>query len=122
MDSRIHEQRKSPRFECEINIDTRTEDGFWADLDGKVRNMSSGGIFIATDTPHPIGTEFVVKFTIPTLDRPVIARCKVKWIKDYNREIKDMVAGMGCQFLDLDPEAEKAIEEFRKYREHELGP
>ncbi len=113
------DQRKSPRVDYEVEVDVTSEDNFFT---GFIRNISSGGLFIHTHDPLPIGREINVRFTVPTIRDPVTARAVVRWVRSYGSHAPDSVPGMGVQFLDVLPsEAIRAINEFiEKRREPEF--
>ena len=97
------DRREHQREPIELKVEYRRLNAFSADY---ARNISKGGTFIATDKPLPIGTEFLFKLFIPSLDRPLELRGKVKWIADpeasSDAESKpatvDGDPGMGIQF------------------------
>lgn len=89
-------RREHPRGPIELKVEYRRLNAFFADY---ARNISKGGTFIATDKPLPIGTEFVFKLFIPSLDRPLELRGKVKWIAEVGDHSKSSEPGMGIKFL-----------------------
>jgi hypothetical protein len=54
---------------------------------------------------------------VPGLEQPCNARCRVRWLREYNPETPDAPPGMGCEFEDLAPEAQAAIELFIRHRD-----
>ncbi len=113
------EQRKAPRVDYEVEVDVASEDNFFT---GFIRNISSGGLFIHTHDPLPIGRELNVSFTVPTISGSITARAVVRWVRPYGSHAPESVPGMGVQFLDILPgEAIRAINEFiEKRREPEF--
>lgn len=106
------DQRKSPRVDYEVQVDVTSEDNFFT---GFIKNISSGGLFIATHIPQPVGTELTVRFTVPTWPKPITARAIVRWVRQYGPHAPDSIPGMGVQFVDVIPnEALKAINDFIK--------
>jgi len=104
------EQRKTPRVDYEVEVDVASQDNFFT---GFIRNISTGGLFVHTHDPLPIGRELIVRFTIPTLSEPVTARAVVRWVRPYRSDLKDAIPGMGVQFVDVLPSrAIQAINEF----------
>lgn len=118
-DSKRADQRKAPRVDYEVEVDVASEDNFFT---GFIQNISSGGLFIHTHDPLPIGRELNVRFTVPTIPGPITARAVVRWVRPYASHAPDSVPGMGVQFLDILPgEAVRAINEFiEKRREPEF--
>lgn len=106
-------------MDYEVEVDIASENNFFT---GFIRNISTGGLFIHTHDPLPIGRELNVRFTVPTLRDPITARAVVRWVRAYGAHAPDSVPGMGVQFLDVLPnEATRAINEFiQKRREPEF--
>lgn len=89
------DRREHARELIELKVEYRRLNAFFADY---ARNISKGGTFIATEKPLPIGTEFLFKLFIPTLDRPLELRGKVKWIAE-TPGARSKEPGMGIRFL-----------------------
>ncbi|MDY0291224.1 MAG: PilZ domain-containing protein [Desulfuromonadaceae bacterium] len=65
-------------------------------------NLSTGGIFIATETEIALNTQLTVKLDIPDTEKPIICESVVSWINHSNApEEPDIPAGIGLQFLSL---------------------
>lgn len=106
----FEEHRQSRRVDYTVSIDVASDDNFFT---GFVKNISNGGLFIATDNPAPIGTRLTVRFTIPTLPDYVTANVVVRWIrKGSSQNDPDVVPGIGVQFIDLEPKVVDAINKF----------
>ena len=90
------ERRTFPRAPIELKVEYRRLNTFFADY---TRNISRGGTFIKTQKPLDIGTEFLFKLVIPTLDHPIVLRGKVQWIVAVDKATPDEPAGMGIKFL-----------------------
>lgn len=88
-------RRQHQRGPIELKVEYRRLNAFFADY---ARNISKGGTFIATSKPLPIGTEFVFKLFIPSLDRPLELRGQVKWIAEEGSN-RASEPGMGIKFL-----------------------
>lgn len=99
-----------------INVQTmlnmNTDHQFYA---GFSENIDEGGIFVATFDPKPIGAKVIVNFKLPG-GRPVTARGRVHWVREYNPTTPDIAPGMGVKFTDLLPEDLKAIESYVQQR------
>lgn len=99
-----------------INVQTmlnmNTDHQFYA---GFSENIDEGGIFVATFDPKPIDARVIVNFKLPG-GRPVTARGRVHFVREYNPTTPDVAPGMGVQFTDLLPEDRKAIEEYISHR------
>jgi type IV pilus assembly protein PilZ len=90
------DRRSFPRAPIELKVEYRRLNTFFADY---TRNISRGGTFIKTQKPLDIGTEFLFKLVIPTLDNPIVLRGKVQWIISPETATADEPAGMGIKFL-----------------------
>ena len=89
------EKRSDPRMPIELKVEYRRLNTFFADY---TKNISRGGTFIKTRKPLDIGTEFVFKLYIPSLDEPISLQGKVKWIVNPGEEEPGESPGMGIKF------------------------
>ncbi|MCD6527174.1 MAG: PilZ domain-containing protein [Desulfuromonas sp.] len=65
-------------------------------------NLSTGGIFIATETPPPINAQVCIILELPTTEDPIHCEGIVTWINDCDKPAyPDIPAGYGVQFLSL---------------------
>jgi uncharacterized protein (TIGR02266 family) len=79
-------------------------------LFGYARNISCGGVFIATISPREPGEQFDLQVTFPPPEPFVLkCRCEVVWKRHFERGGK-YEPGMGLRFLDLSQEHRTAIE------------
>ncbi len=70
-------------------------------LFGYAKDISRGGLFIATVKPREPGEEFMLEFTLPKNSGHTIrCRCEVVWKQHYQRK-NSLEPGMGLRFLDL---------------------
>ncbi|MHB8708213.1 MAG: PilZ domain-containing protein [Desulfuromonadales bacterium] len=77
---------------------------------GYARNISCGGVFIATVSPREPGDQFDLQVTFPPPEAFVLqCRCEVVWKRRFERGGK-FEPGMGLRFLDLPRESGAAIE------------
>ena len=68
---------------------------------GYAKNLSRGGLFIATVKPREVGEEFFIEWTLTTKPRHTIrCRCEVVWKQHFQRKGVHE-PGMGLRFLDL---------------------
>ena len=104
------DNRRAKRVDYEVSVDLATDDAFFT---GFVRNISNGGLFIASESPMELGKRVTVRFTIPTLPDFVEALGEVRWVRKP-RPGTDAVGGMGVAFIDLDPKVEAALDLFIK--------
>ncbi len=107
----IDERRKDERRPIELKVEYQRLNTFFSDY---TKNISKGGTFIKTDKPLDIGTEFVFKLYVPTLQSPIQIRGQVQWVVGEEDLAKGNARadepGMGILFVFRDPEEQRAIE------------
>lgn len=69
-------------------------------LFGYAKNISRGGLFIASINPREPGERFYITFEIPRTDIKVRCQCDVVWTRKYVPGSK-LEPGYGIRFLDL---------------------
>jgi uncharacterized protein (TIGR02266 family) len=99
------DRRKDPRFSVSIKVDYSTKGIFDSNY---VTNLSTGGVFIRTEKPHPIQSEVQLTFTLPDIHVVIQAKGKVVWNYDIRRGTTAIVPGMGIKFIDL-PSPQRAL-------------
>jgi len=79
-------------------------------------DMSSGGLFLKTETPFSINDRVLLNFTLPDVNKTVNCRAKVAWVnlKDEPRK-PELPTGIGLQFLDLSAEYFDSIQSLLKH-------
>lgn len=83
-------------------------------LFGYAKNISCGGLFIATVKPREPGEEFTIELTLPTNPRHTLrSRCVVVWKRLFQRKDPNE-PGMGLRFLDLEAADREKIDEWVK--------
>jgi len=97
------DRRRSEREDLKIPVDYSAVDAFFSEF---TTNVNEGGMFIATETPSPLGTEVALEFRLPDLERPVNVAGRVAWISDGKG---DSPVGMGIEFHQLVPEVRATI-------------
>ncbi|MCA1797053.1 MAG: PilZ domain-containing protein [Desulfuromonadaceae bacterium] len=76
-------------------------------------NLSTGGIFIATESPIELNTKLTVKLGLPDAEKPIICESIVSWVNRCSApEEPDTPAGIGLQFLSLNATDLFAIHSF----------
>ena len=87
---RGEEMRVYNRFEVRLpvvwGLSGRTE------VEGETRNISLGGMFIATATPAPFKTVIELRFRLPALREDTKVEAHVRWVTEE---------GIGVQFIGL---------------------
>ena len=101
------EKRQYPRAPIELKVEYRRLNTFFADY---TKNISRGGTFIKTAKPLKIGTDFLFKLFIPTLDAPIEIAGVVQWVVQPGEEEPDGAPGMGIQFKYESAHQREAIE------------
>ncbi|MEJ2364412.1 MAG: PilZ domain-containing protein [Deltaproteobacteria bacterium] len=69
---------------------------------GGLRDISAGGISVATPTPYEVGYEMLVSIELPEELETVRALAEVVWV--HPLEAAFHPTGMGLKFLDLKDE------------------
>lgn len=103
------DRRLAERAPIELRVEYRRLNMFFADF---TRNISKGGTFIKTDSPLPIGTEFVFSLVIPTFSEPLTLIGKVMWTVPEIDASDANPAGMGIEFQYRDDTEQQRINEF----------
>jgi len=93
------DSRRHPRAPIELKVEYKKLNTFFADY---TKNISKGGTFIKTRRPLAVGTEFVFKLLVPSMNEPIALRGKVKWVVTEQQAAADPQnpeAGMGIRFI-----------------------
>jgi len=70
-------------------------------LFGYAKNVSRGGLFIATVKPREPGEEFIIELTLPMKPGYTFrCRCEVVWKRHFQRK-SSHEPGMGLRFIDI---------------------
>jgi uncharacterized protein (TIGR02266 family) len=85
-------------------------------LHGFSVDMSSGGLFLKTETPFSVDDSLVLSFTLPDVNKIVTCRAKVAWVnfKDEPRK-PELPPGIGLRFVDPSPEYLESIQSLLKH-------
>lgn len=104
------EQRVARRVEFDATVDLQSDHCLWT---GLTQNISTGGLFVATDTLRKVGERVTLRLMLPHARGPLTIDAEVRWIREASARLKrDGAPGMGLQFLDLEPQAATAIDRF----------
>lgn len=103
------ESRINQRAPLEVKVGMNTGSNIFAGLS---MNISSGGLFVATYTPAPIGEHVPLNFSLPDSEKVIQVTGEVCWSREYNPVYPDTHPGMGLRFLNLNPEDQKLINDF----------
>ena len=79
-------------------------------------DMSSGGLFLKTETSFPVNDKVLLSFTLPDADKIVNCSAKVAWVNLKDEPKKpELPTGVGLQFLDLSTEYLLSIQSLLKH-------
>jgi len=107
--------RAAERFDLEVNVDLESDHNFYT---GLTQNISSGGVFIATNALRKIGDRITLKFSLPGTGETLAVETEVRWIRENSALHKvDGATGMGVRFVNLSPAAATAIQKFVESRD-----
>ena len=107
------ERRRQNRFGLKVFVGLESEHNFFT---GFSRNISSGGLFIATHDVLDIGQEVELLFQLPS-GTTLHTNGQVTWIRPFDPDKPDKFPGMGVKFVDLSPEESAYIRDFLDERE-----
>ena len=108
------EDRTEERHGVDCAVTINSETNFYA---GYVRNLSAGGIFIATHIVHPVGTKFDLSIHLDDGDSRVVRGVgEVRWIRALDQD-SEMPAGLGIRFIDVEDDGVERITHFLERRE-----
>jgi uncharacterized protein (TIGR02266 family) len=79
-------------------------------------NVTRGGIFLASRSPHPTGT--VIAFEVAIMQGPPLlaGTGKVTWVRDFNPNEPQRAHGMGVQFLELAPNTKPMLDRLLEHK------
>ena len=85
-------------------------------LYGFSMDMSSGGLFLKTETSFSVNDKVLLSFTLPDAEKIVNCGAKVAWVNLKDEPKKpELPAGVGLQFLDLSTEYLLSIQSLLKH-------
>jgi type IV pilus assembly protein PilZ len=97
------DRRKSERANLVVRVVYHTVDELFSEF---ARNINEGGLFVETETPHPVGTEVSLQFNIPGSDEPLHVVGRVAHTTSGG---PGEPPGIGIEFDDLDSQARQRI-------------
>ena len=101
--------RLEPQVTGTIRISFKKESDFFKSYIG---NLAKGGLFVKTQKVLPVDTLLNLELTLPKADRALRTTGKVIWTRAENMSSEKMPAGMGIQFVDIDPEDERILKNY----------
>jgi len=99
----VPERRRAERTDLVVRVDYQTVDEFFSEF---ARNINEGGLFVETETPHPLGTAVDLQFKLPGSADPIQVRGSVVRTSPGSA---DEPSGMGIVFDDLDTDTRQRI-------------
>jgi uncharacterized protein (TIGR02266 family) len=96
----------------EVEVTAQSDHNFFT---GVANNISEGGIFVATVTPPPVGTE--LGFELVLGGERFLIMGVVCWVRDEGAAKSGVPAGCGVKWLQLEEGALDAIQRFTAVRE-----
>ncbi len=94
------EQKADPRYKARIAIFNGPDQR--RIISNYSVNMSTGGMFIETDSILQVDTQLTVKFKLPDNDAIISCTARVAWTNEPGNQRKlSLPPGMGLQFIDL---------------------
>ena len=75
-------------------------------------NISPSGMYLRTDEPRPVGSEFSFRLRIKDIGQKIRGRAKVVWTKEVANPTDGKATGMGLHFLEVDEQGASFLLEF----------
>ena len=95
-------QRALPRIDLQVTIDTA---GAGGTLTGASRNISAGGVFVATEQPLRVGDQLKLELKLPDRRETITLDSKVRWVRLRRSAPRaHRPAGGGLQFVNQNTE------------------
>ena len=109
-----NERRSSPRYQVKVDVGMQTESNFYT---GLTQDLSGGGIFVATNQIRQVGERITVRLNLPGQAETFEILTEVRWIRGTALSYGIDDPGMGLRFLQMSPEAKRAVHDFLTQRE-----
>ncbi len=101
--------RSGRRVPIQLLVDYKADGSYLFDF---CKDLGTGGIFIQTPKPQPMGSSIDLTFTLPDSKETLITKGTVIWVQNPVENRKDLAAGMGVQFDAFTGEQRKLLEAF----------
>ncbi len=106
------ERRDTSRQGFDIQVGVATDHRLFV---GLTANISTGGLFIATDEPFKKGDKVEVRFSIPGANHVFHKQAIVCWTRPFDADGQGRTkAGAGVRFEDLSDEETRILDAFLK--------
>ncbi|MCX6124456.1 MAG: TIGR02266 family protein [Proteobacteria bacterium] len=103
------EDRVDHRIPIQMLVDYRSGGNYLFDF---CRDMGTGGVFIETPKPLPMGAELELTFTIPDSKETLRTKAKVIWSQQPVADRANVNVGMGVQFENFSIQNRKILTDF----------
>ncbi len=100
----MKERRREKRIRLEFKVRIRDDKNFREEV---ITDISTGGVFVRTDSPPPIGERIWVTFMDLGGGRPLSVPGTVVWSEESGDK-----SGVGVQFSDLEEDVSRRLSEF----------
>jgi uncharacterized protein (TIGR02266 family) len=111
--------RASARAKLEVPVDFDLAD---MTCTGVTRNISVGGVFIATENLPRVGDRINLRFALPGNGRRLTIQTEVRWVRGEVQAIDEhRPSGVGLRFLNPSAEDVAALEQFLSRRDRLMG-
>lgn len=105
----ILERRQHSRISLDTPIMFRSQENVHS---GYARNISEGGIFVATDARFEVGADVLIEFSIPRLPRSFCLQGKVAYVRACDTPRPNWAkVGMGLQFVNFEGQYRASIKD-----------
>lgn len=94
-----------------MSVDVASGNMFYS---GLIKDISNGGVFVATDKHHNVGDKLEVSFIFPGMTEQIKATGIVRWCRTQFGADEIMPEGVGLSLENLPPEVQKAINDYLK--------
>ncbi|MBW1982807.1 MAG: TIGR02266 family protein [Deltaproteobacteria bacterium] len=103
------DHRKGPRLDVVLKAQYETEEAFREAL---IANLGPGGLYLVTDAPFEVGSEFSVEISLPQKRGVIKGRCQVVWVNQV--EAENYPKGMGVKFTELPEKHARILQQYLK--------
>lgn len=103
------EGRGGRRVPIQLLVDYKSGGNYLFDF---CKDLGTGGVFIQTDKPLPMGSPIDLTFTIPDSKETLMTKGTVIWVQAPVADRKDLTPGMGVQFSGFSGDQRRLLEEF----------
>ncbi len=103
------DKRITKRIGVNLLVDYQSDGHYLFDF---CSDLSTGGIFIKTTRPKPVGSKISITLTIPDTKKTIKVDGQVIWSQPSGAKSKNLSVGMGVQFEKISDEDKIALQDF----------